>query len=146
MPEIVKMPKLGFDMAEGTLVRWLRAVGEDVNKGDVLAEIETDKATVEVESSYSGVVNRLLVEQGAIVPVGDPIAVIAALGEEVVRSPGWKKHLPQKSPKLSRRRNQRKVRRPGQNRHRKRLVKKNGLRLLRWPNGLPGSTGLICGS
>jgi len=83
MPEIIKMPKLGFDMAEGTLVRWLRAVGEEVNKGDVLAEIETDKATVEVESPYSGVVNRLLVEQGSIVPVGDPVAVIAAPGEEV---------------------------------------------------------------
>ena len=87
MPEIIKMPKLGFDMAEGTLVRWLRAEGEEVNKGDVLAEIETDKATVEVESQYSGVVNRHLVEQGAIVPVGDPIAVIAAPGEEVGEIP-----------------------------------------------------------
>ena len=100
MPEIVKMPKLGFDMAEGTLVRWLRAVGEDVNKGDVLAEIETDKATVEVESSYSGVVNRLLVEQGAIVPVGDPIAVIAAPGEEVGEIPGLEETSAPEKPKV----------------------------------------------
>ena len=51
MAEIVNMPKLGFDMAEGTLVRWVKQEGEAVDKGDVLAEIETDKATVEVESS-----------------------------------------------------------------------------------------------
>ena len=50
MAEIVTMPKLGFDMADGTLVRWVIAEGESVQKGAVLAEIETDKATVEVES------------------------------------------------------------------------------------------------
>lgn len=83
MAEMVSMPKLGFDMAEGTLVRWLKIEGEQVNKGEVLAEIETDKATVEVESGYSGIVYRLLVEQGTVVPVGTPIAVIAAPGEEV---------------------------------------------------------------
>ncbi len=55
------MPKLGFDMAEGTLVRWVKREGETVAKGEVLAEIETDKATVEVEASVSGTVRRLLV-------------------------------------------------------------------------------------
>ena len=55
MAETISMPKLGFDMAEGTLVRWVKTGGETVNKGEVLAEIETDKATVEVESSFSGV-------------------------------------------------------------------------------------------
>ena len=54
MAETINMPKLGFDMAEGTLVRWVKKVGETVNKGEVLAEIETDKATVEVESPASG--------------------------------------------------------------------------------------------
>ncbi len=49
MAETISMPKLGFDMAEGTLVRWVKKTGEAVNKGEVLAEIETDKATVEVE-------------------------------------------------------------------------------------------------
>lgn len=83
MADIVNMPKLGFDMAEGTLVRWVVAEGEKVNKGDVLAEIETDKATVEVESTYAGVVNRHLVEEDTVVPVGEPIAVIAEEGEDV---------------------------------------------------------------
>lgn len=83
MAETIMMPKLGFDMAEGTLVRWVKGEGEAVNKGEVLAEIETDKATVEVESGFSGVVARHLVEQGAIVPVGTPIAVVAAPGEKV---------------------------------------------------------------
>lgn len=83
MAEIVIMPKLGFDMAEGTLVKWI--VGEDqvVEKGQVLAEIETDKATVEVESTYSGVVRKHLVREGDVVPVNTPIAIIGEKGEEI---------------------------------------------------------------
>jgi len=83
MADIVTMPKLGFDMAEGTLVRWVIAEGEPVAKGAVLAEIETDKATVEVESNFEGVVARHLVEKGAIVPVNEAIAVITQPGEEI---------------------------------------------------------------
>ena len=83
MAEIVSMPKLGFDMAEGTLLRWVVSEDEEVEKGQILAEIETDKATVEVESTYSGVVRRHLVEEGAIVPVSTPIAVIGESGEEI---------------------------------------------------------------
>ncbi|MBI5354188.1 MAG: 2-oxo acid dehydrogenase subunit E2 [Chloroflexi bacterium] len=83
MAETINMPKLGFDMAEGLLVRWVRQVGENINKGDVLAEIETDKATVEVESSASGVVLQLIVDQGTMVPVNAPIAVIGNVGEKV---------------------------------------------------------------
>lgn len=83
MAEIVNMPKLGFDMAEGTLVRWVIAEQEAVEKGQVLAEIETDKATVEVESPFSGVVRRHLVELDAIVPVSSPIAVIGESDEEI---------------------------------------------------------------
>lgn len=83
MAEMIAMPKLGFDMAEGTLVRWVVGEGEQIEKGQVLAEIETDKATVEVESSAAGVVYRHLVKAGDIVPVGTPIAVVAAPGEEV---------------------------------------------------------------
>ena len=83
MSETVNMPKLGFDMAEGTLVRWVKKEGDSVNKGDVLAEIETDKATVEVESGFSGIVARQLVAEGSIVPIGTPIAIIAAPGEEI---------------------------------------------------------------
>jgi pyruvate dehydrogenase E2 component (dihydrolipoamide acetyltransferase) len=83
MAETINMPKLGFDMAEGTLVRWMKKEGETVNKGEVLAEIETDKATVEVESSASGVVRKLLVEEGAVVPVNMPIAMIGTADEKI---------------------------------------------------------------
>ena len=82
MAELVTMPKLGFDMAEGTLVRWVKAEGDSVQKGDVIAEIETDKATVEVESSDSGIMFRHLVEEETTLPVNAPIAVIAEEGEE----------------------------------------------------------------
>jgi pyruvate dehydrogenase E2 component (dihydrolipoamide acetyltransferase) len=87
MAETISMPKLGFDMAEGTLVRWVKNEGENINKGDVLAEIETDKATVEVESSASGVVRKLLVEEGSVVPVGDPIAVVGSADEKIEETP-----------------------------------------------------------
>ena len=82
MAELVTMPKLGFDMAEGTLVRWVIVEGETVQKGNVIAEIETDKATVEVESSHSGVVFKHLAEEGTALPVNSPIAVITEEGEE----------------------------------------------------------------
>ena len=87
MAETISMPKLGFDMAEGTLVRWVKNEGENVNKGDVLAEIETDKATVEVESSVSGVVRKLLVEAGSVVPIGDPIAIVGSADEKIDEVP-----------------------------------------------------------
>ncbi len=87
MAETINMPKLGFDMAEGLLVRWVKQVGENINKGDVLAEIETDKATVEVESSASGVVLQLIVDQGTVVPVNAPIAIIGAAGEVISNQP-----------------------------------------------------------
>jgi len=83
MAEIVNMPKLGFDMAEGTLVRWVIQEGEQVAKGAILAEIETDKATVEVESDFSGILFKQLVQTDTIVPINTPIAVIADPGEEV---------------------------------------------------------------
>ncbi|MFN2196054.1 MAG: dihydrolipoamide acetyltransferase family protein [Anaerolineales bacterium] len=83
MADVVEMPKLGFDMAEGTLVRWVISEGDEIAKGEVLAEIETDKATVEVESSFTGVVRKHLIPEGEIVPVGTPIAVIGESGEEI---------------------------------------------------------------
>jgi pyruvate dehydrogenase E2 component (dihydrolipoamide acetyltransferase) len=83
MAETITMPKLGFDMQEGTLVRWVKNEGENINKGEVLAEIETDKATVEVESSASGVVRKLLVDQGAVVPIGAAIAVVGTKDENI---------------------------------------------------------------
>lgn len=82
MADVVTMPKLGFDMAEGVLIRWAVAVGEAVEKGQLLAEIETDKATVEVESPYSGTVLRHIVPEDSVVPINDPIAVIGQAGED----------------------------------------------------------------
>ena len=86
MAEIVTMPKLGFDMAEGTLVRWVKKEGDKVEKGELLAEIETDKATVEVESQFSGVVLKHLVKEGTAVPVSKPIAAVGEAGEKVDES------------------------------------------------------------
>lgn len=82
MAEIMKMPKLGFDMAEGTLIEWTKAEGDAVSKGDVLAEIETDKVTVEIEAPADGTILKFLVNPGDIVPVTAPILVIGEPGEE----------------------------------------------------------------
>ncbi|MDX9863740.1 MAG: dihydrolipoamide acetyltransferase family protein [Anaerolineaceae bacterium] len=87
MSDVIKMPKLGFDMAEGTLVHWLKKEGEPVERGEIVAEIETDKATVEVESGYAGTICRLLVDEGTTLPVGKPIAIILKPGEEVCELP-----------------------------------------------------------
>ena len=83
MAEIVSMPKLGFDMAEGVLVRWVVSEGDAIEKGQIIAEIETDKATVEVESLAGGVIHKHLVTEGSSTPVGTPIAVIGEAGEEI---------------------------------------------------------------
>lgn len=83
MANIVEMPKLGFDMAEGTLVNWVKAEGEKIKKGEVLAEIETDKATIQVDTSFEGIVYKHLVEVKSRVPVGTPIAIISTEGEDV---------------------------------------------------------------
>jgi len=79
---VVNMPKLGFDMAEGLLVRWVKAEGEAVEIGEILAEIETDKATVEIEAEAGGVVLKHLVTENSSVPIGAPITVIGEEGEE----------------------------------------------------------------
>jgi len=75
MPDVL-MPRLSDTMEEGTLSQWLKNVGDAVHKGDVLAEIETDKATMDLESFEDGVLERQLVSAGASVPIGQPIAVI----------------------------------------------------------------------
>jgi pyruvate dehydrogenase E2 component (dihydrolipoamide acetyltransferase) len=77
------MPKLGFDMAEGTLIKWRKDLGETVAKGDVVAEIETDKATIEIEAQAGGVLLQYLADPGQAIPVGAPIALVGAAGEQV---------------------------------------------------------------
>jgi pyruvate dehydrogenase E2 component (dihydrolipoamide acetyltransferase) len=74
---------MGYDMREGTVIRWHKKEGEAVSRGDVLADIETDKATVEFEAFTSGVLGKIMAEAGVVVPVGELIAVITAPGEDV---------------------------------------------------------------
>jgi len=81
MPEI-QMPKLSDTMAEGTLVSWKKKKGDNVSAGEVLAEIETDKATMEWESPEDGTLTEIYVEEGGKVNVGDKIAFIGGEGEE----------------------------------------------------------------
>ncbi len=83
MADQIIMPKLGFDMAEGTLINWTIAVGDVVGKGDVVAEIETDKATIEIESTVSGTVLKLLADPGDVVAVGTAIGYVGEEGESV---------------------------------------------------------------
>src|SRR6266404_5646730 len=81
MPEI-QMPKLSDTMTEGTLVGWKKKKGDHVSTGEVLAEIETDKATMEWESPEDGTLTEIYVEEGGKVNVGDRIAFIGREGEE----------------------------------------------------------------
>ncbi|MBW3633228.1 MAG: 2-oxo acid dehydrogenase subunit E2 [Chloroflexi bacterium] len=78
MPNVI-MPKMGDAMEEGTLLRWLKQVGDEIAVGDPLAEIETDKVSLEIEATESGVLSKTYVDEGATVPIGTPIA---AIGEE----------------------------------------------------------------
>ena len=81
MPEI-QMPKLSDTMTEGTLVSWKKKKGDKVSAGDVIAEIETDKATMEWESPEDGTLTEIYVQEGGKVNVGDKIAFIGGEGEE----------------------------------------------------------------
>lgn len=83
MAEYIVMPKLGFDMREGVLNTWLKSVGENVTKGEVVAEIESDKATLELEAQVGGVLLHVLHEPGDIVPVGANMAIVGEQGEDV---------------------------------------------------------------
>lgn len=81
MATTIVMPQMGYDMREGTVVRWRKQEGESVTRGEVIAEIETDKATVEMEAYSAGVLSKIVVEEGITVPVGELIAVIGEPGE-----------------------------------------------------------------
>jgi pyruvate dehydrogenase E2 component (dihydrolipoamide acetyltransferase) len=75
MAEFV-MPTLGADMTAGTLLGWMKKAGDEVKRGDVIAEVDTDKGVIEVEVFTSGVIEKLLVQPGAEVPVGTTLAII----------------------------------------------------------------------
>ncbi len=89
MTEVV-MPRLSDTMEEGELSKWLKNEGDEVVKGDILAEIETDKATMDLEAFESGVLEKHLVEEGAVVAIGTPVAIIGD-GSGASSSPAKKK-------------------------------------------------------
>jgi pyruvate dehydrogenase E2 component (dihydrolipoamide acetyltransferase) len=82
MPTVI-MPKMGDAMEEGTLLKWLKNEGDEIAVGDLLAEIETDKVTLEIEADSAGTLTQRLAAEGESVPVGNPIATIGAPGEVV---------------------------------------------------------------
>jgi pyruvate dehydrogenase E2 component (dihydrolipoamide acetyltransferase) len=94
MPIAIEMPKLSDTMTEGTLVRWIKKVGDSVAVGDVLAEVETDKATMEMEAFDEGVLAEIYVQDGNKVEVGQKLALLAGKGEKV--APGGAKPAPEK--------------------------------------------------
>jgi pyruvate dehydrogenase E2 component (dihydrolipoamide acetyltransferase) len=83
VPTDVIMPALGMAQETGKVLRWLKAEGDEVTKGEPLMEVETDKVTVEIEAPADGVLASLRAPEGAEVPVGETVALIAAPGEDV---------------------------------------------------------------
>src|SRR5690606_15036935 len=83
MAEIVRMPKLSDTMTEGVVAEWHKKVGDKVSSGDLLADIETDKATMEFESFYDGVLLHIGVEKGSGAPVNSILAIIGEEGEDI---------------------------------------------------------------
>src|SRR3954465_9821428 len=83
MANIIEMPKLSDTMTVGTLVKWLKNEGDVVKSGDMLAEVETDKATMELESFFDGTLLKILAPAGAQVALGAPLCAIGKPGEKV---------------------------------------------------------------
>ena len=79
----IEMPKLSDTMSVGTVVKWHRKVGDKVTNGDTLAEIETDKATMELENFDDGILLKILVNEGEEAPIGSPLAIVGEEGEEI---------------------------------------------------------------
>lgn len=86
MAEFV-MPTLGADMTVGTLLAWMKKPGDEVNRGDIIAEVDTDKGVIEVEVFTDGIIEKLLVDPGAEVPVGTVLAIIREQGEAAPAEP-----------------------------------------------------------
>ena len=83
MAEIINMPRLSDTMEEGVVAKWLKKVGDKVNEGDILAEIETDKATMEFESFYAGTLLHIGLQEGETAPVDSLLAIIGQDGEDI---------------------------------------------------------------
>lgn len=98
---IVTMPKLSDTMVEGTLVKWVKNKGDKVEVGDILAEVETDKATMEMEAFDEGTLSELYVAEGGTIKVGDKIALILADGETADTAPAAQSTPIAEKPKAS---------------------------------------------
>src|SRR5690606_7100716 len=83
MAEVIKMPRLSDTMEEGVVAKWIKQKGDKVEEGDILAEIETDKATMEFESFYSGTLLHIGIEEGETAPVDALLAIIGEEGEDI---------------------------------------------------------------
>ena len=83
MAEIVRMPKLSDTMTEGVVAEWHKKVGDSIESGELLAEIETDKATMEFESFQEGVLLHIGVEKGQNAPVDSILAILGEKGEDI---------------------------------------------------------------
>lgn len=83
MAEVVNMPRLSDTMEEGTVAKWLKKIGDSIEEGDILAEIETDKATMEFESFYSGTLLHIGIQEGDGAPVDSLLAIIGEKGEDI---------------------------------------------------------------
>ncbi|MBQ4061556.1 MAG: hypothetical protein IJD14_01730 [Christensenellaceae bacterium] len=83
MASVVKLPKLGVNMEEGQIVEWKKEVGETIEKGEVLFEMTTDKTTMEIESTESGTLLKILVECDEDYDCGTPICIIGEPGEDI---------------------------------------------------------------
>src|SRR5215468_3875135 len=83
MAQILNMPRLSDTMSEGRLIKWHKKEGDKVAPGDILAEVETDKANMDFESFDEGVLLKIIVGDGQTAPVGGPVAIIGKAGEDV---------------------------------------------------------------
>lgn len=83
MAQLIEMPKLSDTMTVGTVVKWHKSKGDPVSNGDILAEIETDKATMELENFEDGVILEIFVEAGLEAAIGSPLAVVGEAGEDI---------------------------------------------------------------
>src|SRR5678815_3748396 len=96
MPAEITMPQLSDTMTEGTVVKWLKKEGDKVKSGEVIAEIETDKATMEMEAFEGGVISKITAPEGTKVAVGQTIAIIGSGKESGAPAPAAAKQEPKK--------------------------------------------------
>ncbi len=79
----IRMPKLGMDMIQATVVKWLVSEGDEVHKGDPIVQVETEKATVELEAEEDGILRKIIVAEDTVVEAGQILGIITKPGEEL---------------------------------------------------------------